>query len=229
MAAASDSFVVELLSRVDQIWAPVISVLGRSPESAPPGLRARWWADKVSTLAAGVSATPRFMGKAADLLPLQNTVGAAMQSLVVLGVAREHGLTGAEHRAERVSVLARVLLERELTAERVTELLRGGVAPYVDEALGKPEDRKGITGSVRALLSVAGLLGRIDDLLDARPKGRLPFRMLSALPVVGVVGGYAAEHGALRKAAVATRLALRGGVEADAGAAQPDGEDQAAG
>jgi hypothetical protein len=223
VAPASDAFVVELLSRVDQIWTPVISVLGRSPESAPTGLRARWWADKVSTLAAGVSATPRFMGKVADLLPLQNTVGAAMQSLVVLGVAHEHGISGAAGRAERVSLLARILVSRDLTAEQVTALLRGGVTPYVDEALGKPQDRKGVTGSVRALLSVAGLLGRIDDLLDARPKGRLPFRVLSALPVVGVVGGYAAEHGALRKAAVATRMALRSDADQDGG------EDQAAG
>ena len=43
----------------------------------------------------------------ADLLPLQNTVGTAVQSLVVLGVAGEHGV---EDPAERVSLLARVLL-----------------------------------------------------------------------------------------------------------------------
>ena len=45
------------------------------------------------------------------------------------------------------------------------------------------------------------LLGRIDDALDSRPKGKLRHRALAQLPVVGVVGGYAAEREALRRAA----------------------------
>ena len=54
---------------------------------------------------------------------------------------------------------------------------------------------------MRTLWRVARLLGRIDDALDARPKGKLRHRALSNLPVVGVFGGYAAEREGLRKAA----------------------------
>jgi hypothetical protein len=45
------------------------------------------------------------------------------------------------------------------------------------------------------------LLARIDETLDARPKGRLHHRALAGLPVVGYAGGYLAERVALRKAA----------------------------
>jgi hypothetical protein len=48
---------------------------------------------------------------------------------------------------------------------------------------------------------VARLLSRIDDALDVRPKGKLRHRALANLPVVGVVGGYAAEREGLRIAA----------------------------
>ncbi|HJX44640.1 MAG TPA: hypothetical protein VJ352_13280, partial [Geodermatophilus sp.] len=56
-------------------------------------------------------------------------------------------------------------------------------------------------GAARTVWRAARLLGRIDDALDARPKGRLGARVLSQLPVVGVLGGYAAEREALRRAA----------------------------
>ena len=75
--------------------------------SAPLAGRDQWWAVQVPVVAAGVAAAPRFLGRLADLLPLQNTVGTAVQSLVVLGVAAEHDV---EAPAERVSLLARVLL-----------------------------------------------------------------------------------------------------------------------
>ncbi len=65
-------------------------------------------------MAAGVAAAPRFAGKLADLLPLQNTVGTAVQSLVVLGVAPERGVDAP---ADRVSLLAGVLLGRDLSAD----------------------------------------------------------------------------------------------------------------
>jgi hypothetical protein len=70
---------------------------------------------------------------------------------------------------------------------------------YVDEALG--DERSGVDGVARSLWRAARLLSRIDDALDARPKGKLRHRALAQFPLVGVVGGYAAEREGLRRAA----------------------------
>jgi hypothetical protein len=194
-APISDAVAVDVLRRVDRGLNPLVQRLGRPPQ-LPPAERAAWWADSVSRVAAGVSAAPRFAGRLADLLPLQNTVGSAVQALVVLGVAVEHGITDP---AGRISLLARVLLGRDLPAERVQPLLTRDRGVYVDEALG--EDRSGMDGVARSLWRAARLLGRVDGALDSRPKGKLRHRALAQLPVVGVVGGYAAEREGLRRAA----------------------------
>jgi hypothetical protein len=198
----SDAVVVDVLRRVDRLTVPLVRRLGRPPE-LPQTEREEWWADRVSRVAAGVSAVPRFAGKLADLLPLQNTVGSAVQALVVGGVAAEHGV---QEEAERVSLLAAVLLDRDLPAERVRPLLARARGAYAEDVLGEKEDRS----AVRTLWRVARLLGRIDDTLDARPKGKLRHRALSNLPVVGTIGGYAAEREGLRRAAAETAALLAG-------------------
>ena len=106
--------------------------------------------------------------------------------------------------AERVSLLARVLLGRDLPAERVEPLLTRARGTYREDALGRAGER----GPLRTLWRTSRLLSRIDDALDARPKGRLHHRFLANLPVVGVLGGYAAEREGLRKAAVAAAALL---------------------
>jgi hypothetical protein len=204
MAAISDAVVVDVLRRVDRLTAPLVRRMGRPP-ALPQAERDRWWADQVSRVAAAVSAAPRFAGKLADLLPLQNTVGAAVQALVIGGVASEHGV---EDPTERVSLLARVLLDRDLSVAQVRPLLQRAKGTYAEEAFGARDDRAGVWGNLRTLWRVARLLSRIDDTLDARPKGKLHHRFLANLPVVGVVGGYAAEREALRRAAAAAAAAL---------------------
>jgi hypothetical protein len=204
MAAISDAVVVDVLRRVDRLTAPWVRRLGRPP-ALPQAERDQWWADRLPRVAAAVSAAPRFAGKLADLLPLQNTVGAAVQALVIGGVASEHGV---EDPTERVSLLARVLLGRDLTVDQVRPLLQRAKGTYADEAFGARAQRAGVWGNVRTLWRVARLLSRIDDTLDARPKGRLHHRFLANLPVVGVVGGYAAEREALRRAAASAAGAL---------------------
>ena len=203
-APLSDAVVVDVLRRVDRLLTPLVARLGRPP-SLPAAERAEWWAERASAVAAGVSAAPRFAGKLADLLPLQNTVGTAVQALVVLGVASEHGVSAP---AERISLLTRVLLDRHLTPAQVEPLLQRTKGTYAEEALGARERRRGIRGNLRALWRVARLLGRIDDALDARPKGKRRFRLLAQLPVVGVAGGYAAEREGLRRAAAQASAVL---------------------
>jgi hypothetical protein len=202
----SDAVVVDVLRRVDRLLAPLVGRLARPP-ALPQAERDQWWAEQFSRVAAGVAAAPRFLGKLADLLPLQNTVGTAVQSVVVLGVAGEHGV---EAPAERVSLLARVLLDRDLPADRVEPLLVHAKGTYREDAFGIGNKRAGVAGAARSLWRTARLLGRIDDALDARPKGKLRHRALSNLPVVGVVGGYAAEREGLRRAAAAAAAVLEG-------------------
>jgi hypothetical protein len=202
----SDAVVVDVLRRVDRVSSPLVQRLGRPPQ-LPPAERAAWWAERASRVAAGVSAAPRFAGKVADLLPLQNTVGAAMQAVVVLGVAGEHGVTDP---AARVALLARVLLGRELPADRVEPLLQRATGAYAEEALGAREQRRGIRGNARTVWRLTRLLGRIDDSLDERPKGKLRHRALASLPVVGLLGGYAAEREGLRRAAARADAELSG-------------------
>jgi hypothetical protein len=189
--------VVDVLRRVDRLLSPLVARLGRRPE-LPQDERDRWWAHQVPRVAAVVAAAPRFAGKLADLLPLQNAVGTAVQAVVVLGVAGEHGV---KEPAERVSLLVRVLLDRDLPAARVEPLLVHTKGTYREDAFGTEETRTGVAGTGRTLWRTARLLGRIDDALDARPKGKLRHRALSNLPIVGVLGGYAAEREGLRRAA----------------------------
>jgi hypothetical protein len=198
----SDAVVVDVLRRVDRLLAPLVGRLGRPPERPLAG-RDQWWADQVPVVAAGIAAAPRFLGKVADLLPLQNTVATAVQSVVVLGVAREHGVTDP---ATRVSLLSRVLLDRELPVEKVEPLLVKAKGTYREDAFGAGR------GPLRTLWRTSRLLSRIDDALDARPKGRLHHRALANLPVVGVFGGYAAEKEGLRRAAARAATVLAGAV-----------------
>lgn len=207
MAPISDAVVVDVLRRVDRLATPPVRRLGRAP-GRPQDQREAWWAEQVSWVLAGVAAAPRFVGKLADLLPLQNTVGAAVASLVVLGVAGEHKVTDP---AERVALLARVLLGRDLAPERVRLLMTHVSGTYREEALGPRRGGVfggGVFGGVRTVWRLSRLLGRIDDLLDARPRGKLRHRALSNLPVVGVLGGYAAEREGLRRTASRTAAAL---------------------
>ncbi|WP_448640037.1 hypothetical protein [Geodermatophilus sp. URMC 63] len=203
----SDAVVVDVLRRLDRLTGPLVQRLGRPPQ-LPPADRDAWWADRASRVAAVASGLPRLVGRLADVLPLQNTVGTAVQSLVVLGVAGEHGVTDP---AERVSLLARVLLARDLPAERVRPLLERVRGTYTEAALGARDERAGVGGAARTVWRAARLLGRIDEALDARPKGRLGARALANLPLVGVLGGYAAEREALRKAARRTTELLETG------------------
>jgi hypothetical protein len=207
-APLSDAVVVDVLRRVDRLLSPLVHRLGRPPALAQEQ-RDQWWAVHASRVAGVVAAAPRFAGKLADLLPLQNTVGTAVQALVVLGVAAEHGI---EAPAARVSLLARVLLDRELPAERVEPLLVHAKGTYREDAFGASGSRAGVAGTARTLWRTTRLLGRVDEALDARPKGKLRYRALANLPVVGVLGGYAAEREGLRRAAARAAAVLDGGV-----------------
>src|SRR3954469_21380323 len=174
MAPISDAVVVDVLRRVDRLATPLVRRLGRPP-ALPQDERDRWWAEQISQVAAAIAAAPRLAGRVADLLPLQNPVGAAVQSIGVLGVAGEHEVTDP---AERVSVLIRVLVRRDLSPEQVRPLLTRPSGTYREEAFGARRAPGAFLGTLRTVWRLSRLLGRIDDLLDARPKGKLRHRAL---------------------------------------------------
>ena len=206
MAPISDAVVVDVLRRIDALTAPLVRRMGRPP-ALPQAERDAWWAYRVTHVAAGFSAIPRFVGRLADFLPLQNTVGTAVQAVVVLGVASEHDVKDP---AARISLLTKVLLRRDLSTAQVEPLLQRARGTYAEEALGARERRGGLRGNLRTLWRITRLLSRIDDALDSRPKGRLHHRALANLPVVGIFGGYASEREGLRRAAAEAAAVLDG-------------------
>lgn len=109
----------------------------------PEERRRDWWVSRISNVASLASGLPRLAGRAADLLPLRNALGAAVQALAVLAVARERGIRGRE---QQVSLLARILIERELPPARVREILTGTrereANIYREEAFGTPQSRR---------------------------------------------------------------------------------------
>ena len=88
-----------------------------APPSGPSSRyseRVDWWVDRIGLVGGLAAAAPRFAGALADRVPLQAALGASAAGLAVCAVAREHGRTTA---AEWVPLLARVLFDRDLSAQ----------------------------------------------------------------------------------------------------------------
>lgn len=208
----------------DRVLDPVVDVFRGTtypgkPDwvSQPSERRAAWWVRRISIWAAGPTALPWVAGKLSDRLPIKDTLSAAAQGLVVCAVSREYGVDDAER---RISLLAQVLTGR--TIEPVTIATLRGTQPTVEPTAGElpaefgrevdeavPEPRRGVVRRAGgALWSLARVVGEMGDLLDERQKGHLAARALGALPGVGVVGGYFAEHTALERAGTRTEQLL---------------------
>ena len=160
----SDAVVVDVLRRVDRLLAPLVPP-ARPPAGPAAGRRATTGGPTGSSrVAAGLAAAPRFAGKLADLLPLQNTVGDGGP------VARRPrawpASTASSDPAERVSLLARVLLDRDLPAERVRAA-----------AAAQPRAPTATTPSARASAGGAGARPHaVAGRPAARPDRRRPRR-----------------------------------------------------
>lgn len=183
----------------------------------PAERRAAWWVHRISVWAAGPTALPWVAGKLSDRLPIKDALSAAAQGLVVCAVSREYGVDDAER---RISLLAEVLTGRRIEPTTVARLRAAamkvqpaaGALPdefdqEVEAAVAEP--RRGVVRRAgRALWSLARVVGEMEDLLDERQKGHLAARALGALPGVGVVGGYFAEHSGLERAGRRTEQLL---------------------
>ncbi len=185
----------------------------RGWEERPVQERVDWWLGTVGTYTSAVAATPRFFGLVADRLPVQGAFAVASQGLAVCATAHEHG--ERDPRAW-VPLLGRVLFDRDLAAADAPAGLAGGSAR--EEAEAGAREMGDATGVARRgpLRRTAGMLWRLgrtlvglQGLFDDRPRGPWRYRALGKLPVVGVVGGFLDERGALRSASAQTEELLR--------------------
>jgi hypothetical protein len=179
----------------------------------PLAKRVDWWVDRIGFVGGLAAATPRFAGALADRVPLQAALGASAAGLAVCAVAREHGKTTAD---EWVPLLARVLFNRELTAqaapvpapEESEEQLENAAGDTSEPPSGMAALGQGAQRAVRTLWRLARTFLNIDDLLDERPRGGFFARALGKFPIVGLAGGWLDERGGIRKAAEETEERL---------------------
>jgi hypothetical protein len=172
-----------------------------------PGLplaeRCDWWVDRLGGFAAVVAGLPRLSGAAADRLPIQDTLGAAVQAIVIGAICREYGV---EAHADRTAVIARILTGRAITPDDVLKYddpTAAGKNVAQELGLGDESSDSGIRQGVRLVWRLSRMLTSIGDLFEDRPRGGLGARMLGKLPAVGVVGGFFDERKGIRKAAYA--------------------------
>ncbi|PRX49035.1 hypothetical protein B0I33_10368 [Prauserella shujinwangii] len=173
-----------------------------------PAERAEWWVGRVGRVTSLVTAIPGLGGALADRLPLQDTLGAASQGLVLCALAGERGVTEV---GDRVRLLAWVLFERDIDPE-VASGRTGAVDAAAEDAeterlteeLSASSRRHGrvtLKAFGRTLWRLGRSLLSVTDELEKRPTGRLYHRALGMLPVVGMVGDYLGERSALKRVA----------------------------
>lgn len=174
--------------------------------------RVSWWVGRVGRFTALVAAVPGIGGALADRLPLQDTLGAAGQGVLLCAIATEYGLT---EQADQVRLLAAVLFDREIDPELAAGKGDGRSAEEEDAATAELTEEltesKGKHGKVtfKAIAKTLWRFGRallgIQDELGKRPQGRFYHRALGKLPVVGIAGDYLGERSALKRATKAAQ------------------------
>ncbi len=149
--------------------------------------RSWWWVARIGALNTVAVAFPSVFGVLVNRLPLQDLLGFANQSMVLVAVARENGVTD---RSAHVRMLASVLCGREVDLD--------GSEPDTSPT---PRRECGPFALLHAMWDVASVLKDVSSELAKRPHSRGIYRVLSAIPLVGGVAGYVGERGALSRAA----------------------------
>ncbi|MGB7234440.1 MAG: hypothetical protein WBD41_00535 [Rhodococcus sp. (in: high G+C Gram-positive bacteria)] len=149
--------------------------------------RSEWWVARIGALNTVAVAFPGVFGVLVNRLPLQDLLGFANQSMVLVAVARESGVT---ERSAYVRLLAEVLCEREIDLS--------DTEPKTEPT---PRRDNGPFALLHAMWDVASVLRDVSNELAKRPHSRKVFRIISMIPLVGGVVGYFGERGALSRAA----------------------------
>ncbi|QZS55137.1 hypothetical protein [Rhodococcus opacus] len=162
-------------------------------EKASDDERAQWWVTRIGALNTIAVAFPGTFGVLLNRLPIQDVLGFANQAVVLVAVAREHGVT---NRFDQVDLLASVLCRRETDAPAV----------LAGTARSDSADGESVWlpfALIGALWRTARTVRALSDELDKRPGPGSTYSLLGNIPVVGVVAGYLGERGALVRAAKA--------------------------
>ncbi|MGB3769996.1 MAG: hypothetical protein WBA00_02515 [Rhodococcus sp. (in: high G+C Gram-positive bacteria)] len=196
---ASDSKMDAALDKVASVFDAADTPGTKSWESMSVDERVSWWVGRVGGIGTVAVAFPGIFGVLARRLPLGDVLGFANQAIVLVAVAREHGITDQDR---QVRLLGSVLCNRELAEGASID----APEPDTDDAEVVEKDSDGrLKRSPFALLStlwsVTKILRAVSDELDKRPHSRTVYRWLGNLPVVGAVAGYFGERGALSRAA----------------------------
>ncbi|WP_020664969.1 hypothetical protein [Amycolatopsis benzoatilytica] len=169
--------------------------------------RAGWWINRVGRITALLTSIPGLGGALADRLPVQDTLGAASQGLVLCAIAGEYGVTDV---GSRVRLIASVLFERDIDPDLASGVGRAAAEESAEDSetarlTEELDESRGKHGKATAK-AVAGTLWRlgrslwgITEELEKRPRGRLVHRALGMLPVVGAAGDYLGERSGLKK------------------------------
>jgi hypothetical protein len=163
--------------------------------------RARWWLTRLGLLNTVAVAFPGVLGPLAKRLPLQDLLGFANQTLVLVAVARELGVSD---RSAQVDMLAAVLCKRSTDARMLLESRADAGLPVRSAQAWRPLAMLG------GMWRTAMTLRAIPDELQKRPQPARPYQALGHVPLLGAVADYLGERGALIDAAVQGRRWIDG-------------------
>lgn len=169
----------------------------------PLAERCDWWVDRLGGFAAVVAGLPRLSGAAADRLPIKDTLGAAVQAMVIGAVCREYGV---EAHADRTAIIARILTGRPITPDDVLQYddpTAAGQDVAKQLGLGDESEEAGLGKGIRMVWRISRLFGGLGEVFEEHPRGSVGARLVGKLPAVGVVGGFFDERKGIRKAAYA--------------------------
>jgi hypothetical protein len=159
--------------------------------------------DRLGGFAAVIAGIPRFSGAAADRLPIKDTLGAAVQAMVIGAICREYGV---EAHADRTAVMARVLTARRITPDQVLKYddpTTAGKDVAQQLGLGDESEDTGLRRGITLVWRISKLFGGLGEVFEDRPRGSIGARLVGKLPVVGVLGGFFDERKGIRRAAYA--------------------------
>ena len=226
-ASADRTLVARVLDTLTAVEVPGTAAWA----AMDPSARSRWWVRRVGRFTTLLASVPGIGGALAKRLPVSGALGAAGQGLLLVAIAREHGVRDED---EIVELLAAVMFRRELDLRRVPLAASTADAADADERAAELTGELTAPGARPTLARVGGAVWRmgrallaVEDELDRRPHGNLLHQGLGALPAVGVVGTYLGEWSGLKRAAreAERRLEQRRG---DRGR-EDQGRDQGAG
>ena len=156
--------------------------------------RSKWWTTRLGALNTVAVAFPGIFGVLLNRLPIQDLLAFANQAVVLVAVAREHGVT---ERDQQVDLLASVLCRRETKSR---ELLTGrGLRREISRR--RRRDLAPVRAHRNVVAHVQDFSCHHGRVAQAAVSGQNPYEIFGKIPVVGVVADYLGERGALVRAA----------------------------